>query len=173
MDAYQGGVLSGAIVFPQVSALEAEQRKLERERPTKVAGPRVASADDFTHLDMDKQRAVVESLVEAVVVTKAERRGAPWTPDRVEVVWRSCADTHPHTPCKGFWRTVCAWPTTTTHHSTSTLRFATSTCPPRSRRRPTAIQVVFAQMVLRRDEFGIEIEDLTPHAWRAWARRRP
>jgi hypothetical protein len=49
----------------------------------------VASPDAFPTLDLDRQRAVVGSLIDAVVVSKAERRGAPWTPDRLEVVWRA------------------------------------------------------------------------------------
>jgi hypothetical protein len=44
--------------------------------------------DALPDLDMDRQRALVESLLEAVVVSKAERWCAPWTPDRLEVVWR-------------------------------------------------------------------------------------
>jgi len=33
--------------------------------------------------------AVAEALVEAIVVSKAEHRGARWRPDRLKVVWRS------------------------------------------------------------------------------------
>jgi len=76
MAAFNGGVLSGAIVFPQVQALEAEQATLERERPATTPRPVTASPDAFPVLDLDRQRAVVETLVEAVVVAKAERRGA-------------------------------------------------------------------------------------------------
>lgn len=88
MAAFNAGVLTGAIVFPQVQALEAEQAALERERPRAAPRPVAATADAFPALDVDRQRAVIESLVEAVVVGKAERRGSPWTPDRLEVVWR-------------------------------------------------------------------------------------
>jgi hypothetical protein len=50
----------------------------------------MASPDAFPTLDVDRQRAVVDTLVEAVVVvSKAERRGSVWTPDRLEVVWRA------------------------------------------------------------------------------------
>jgi DNA invertase Pin-like site-specific DNA recombinase len=89
MDAFSSGVLSGAVVFPQVAALEAEQARLERDRPAGPPAPLRATAATFPRLDLDRQRAVVESLVEAVVVSPAERRGAPWTPDRLTVVWRS------------------------------------------------------------------------------------
>lgn len=88
MGAFQRGVLSGAVVFPQVQALEAEQAALGRERPRAAPVPSVASPDAFPSLDVDRRRAVVEALVEAVVVAKAGRRGQPWTPDRLRVVWR-------------------------------------------------------------------------------------
>ena len=81
--------LTGAIVFPQVQALEAEQATLERERPAPATRLVVASPDAFPTLDVDRQRAIVDALVGAVVVVKAEWRGSPWTPDRLEVVWRA------------------------------------------------------------------------------------
>ena len=37
--------------------------------------------DAFPALDLDRRRPVVESLTEAVVVAKAERRGVPWMAD--------------------------------------------------------------------------------------------
>jgi site-specific DNA recombinase len=81
--------LSRLLVFSQVQALEAEQATLERERPAAAPRPVVASAEAFPTLDLDRRRAVVETLVEAVVVAKAEHRGARWSVDRLEVVWRS------------------------------------------------------------------------------------
>lgn len=89
MDAFASGALSGAIVFPQVTRLEVEQAALEAERPAAAPRPVVASADDFPTLDQDRQRGVVETLVEAVVIGKAAHRGARWTPDRLEIVWRA------------------------------------------------------------------------------------
>lgn len=89
MAAFNSGQLSGAIVFPQVQALEAEQATLEADRPAAAPRPVVVSAEAFPGLDLDRQRAVVETLVEAVVVAKADYKGARWTPDRLEIVWRS------------------------------------------------------------------------------------
>jgi DNA invertase Pin-like site-specific DNA recombinase len=89
MSAFNTGTLSGAIVFPQVQALEHEQATLQHERPTAPTRLVVASPEAFPTLDLDRQRAVVSSLIEAVVVSKAERRGSVWTPDRLEVVWRA------------------------------------------------------------------------------------
>lgn len=89
MAAFNGGVLSGAIVFPQVQALEAQQATLEREQPATPTRLVVASAEAFPTLDLERQRGVIDSLIEAIVVQKASRRGAPWSPDRLEVVWRA------------------------------------------------------------------------------------
>lgn len=68
MQACNGAPLSGAIVFAQVQVLEAEQASLEAETPRRYPGPIKASP---------------------AVVAKAEHRGARWSPDRVEVVWRA------------------------------------------------------------------------------------
>jgi hypothetical protein len=88
MDAYQAGQVSAAVTFPAVQALEAEQARLEAERPKAAPRAVVATPEAFPALDVDRQRAVVETLVEAVVVSKAAHRGARWSPDRLEVVWR-------------------------------------------------------------------------------------
>lgn len=88
MAAFNSGVLSGAVVFPQVQALEAEQARLEAERPAAAPRPVPVSADDLGGLDLDRERAVTESLVAAVVVAKAAHKGARWSADRVEVAWR-------------------------------------------------------------------------------------
>jgi len=56
--------------------------------PSRRAAAVVASADAFPELDVDPQLADVETLVQAVVVAKAEHRGARWRPDRLEV--RTC-----------------------------------------------------------------------------------
>jgi hypothetical protein len=83
------GTVSGAVTWPAISDRDAEQAKLERERPTAPTRLVVASAEAFPSLDLDRQRAIVDALVEAVVLAKAERRGSPSTPDRLEVVWRA------------------------------------------------------------------------------------
>jgi hypothetical protein len=88
MIAFQAGVLSGAIA--QVQALEADQAALEQDWPRAAPLPPAATAEDFAGFDLDRRRAlvemVVETVVETVVVRRAERRGAPWTPDRLERV---------------------------------------------------------------------------------------
>lgn len=89
MAAFKSGTVSGAVTWPAISDRDAEQAKLERERPTAPTRLVGASAEAFPSLDLDRQRAIVDALVEAVVLAKAERRGSPWTPDRLEVVWRA------------------------------------------------------------------------------------
>jgi len=72
-----------------VQALEAEQAEQaqpKRERPTASPRPVVVSADAFPTLDLDRQHTVVDALLEAMVVAKAARRGAPWMPDLLEFV---------------------------------------------------------------------------------------
>lgn len=87
MAAFNSGVLSGAVAFPQVQALETEQARLEAERPAAPPRPVTVRPDDLGDLELDRERAVMESLVAAVVIAKAPHKGARWSADRVEVVW--------------------------------------------------------------------------------------
>lgn len=64
--------------------------KSERPGPPRPRPP-AATPDAFAGLDLDRRRAVVEALLDAAVVAKAERRGIPWTPDRISFAWRSYA----------------------------------------------------------------------------------
>lgn len=90
MAAFNAGRLSGSVVFPQVEKLEAELAGLRAERARWAASTTVApvAADDLDRLGQDRQRVVVESLLEAVVVAPAARKGQHWTPDRLTAVWR-------------------------------------------------------------------------------------
>lgn len=67
MEAFNSGVHSGAVVLPQVQALEAGPGRLEAERPSAAPRPATATPDAFP-LGPDRRQAVVDSLVEAVVV---------------------------------------------------------------------------------------------------------
>jgi len=92
MAEYNAGRLSGAVVFPQVAKLESEQSDLATERDkfiTATSAPDVRHADPeaFVGLDTDRQRAILEQLLEAVVIAPS-RKGAPWSPDRITYVWR-------------------------------------------------------------------------------------
>lgn len=94
MAAYNKGQLSGTVVFPQVQALEAEQAEVANERDRFIArtsGPAIDQVDPdrFDHLGVDRQRAIAERLLEAVVIAPAKARGARWTEDRVTYAWKS------------------------------------------------------------------------------------
>lgn len=89
MGPFNAGTLSVAVVFPQVQALETEQATLEAERPAAPLPAPDVSADALPDLDVDRQRAVDASLIDAVVVATAPHRGAQWSPDRIaDVMWR-------------------------------------------------------------------------------------
>lgn len=94
MDRYASGDLSGDLVFPtvaklgnQATRLRAEHREWLREqtavthRPTNVA-------ETWPNLDTDQQRAIIESVLHAVIVKPAQKCGGRFDPARVEPVWR-------------------------------------------------------------------------------------
>lgn len=92
MGEYNAGRLSGAVVFPQVAKLENEQAELSADRDRYIAAtatPDLRRADPakFPDLDTDRQRAILEELLEAVVIAPS-RKGAPWSPGRITHVWR-------------------------------------------------------------------------------------
>lgn len=89
MAAYNRGQLSGAIVFPQVEALENEQAQLATERQRFVSSTSAThvSAEAFETPDIDRKRAIVEQLFEAIVISPSSK-GTPWSPDRINYVWR-------------------------------------------------------------------------------------
>lgn len=92
MTAFNAGQLSGSVVFPQVEQLENEQAELRSERAKHVEDAAVsmpANVDNFDTLNVDRQRAVVEAVVDAVVVAPASRRGEQWSTDRLNIVWKT------------------------------------------------------------------------------------
>jgi hypothetical protein len=91
MAAYTAGTLSAAVVFPQVERLEDERAQLEADRVAHFAGLPTAPVDvdpqAFDRLDVDRQRALLEALLEAVVVAPSAK-GVPFSPERLTFVWR-------------------------------------------------------------------------------------
>ncbi|WP_182481182.1 recombinase family protein [Nocardioides immobilis] len=92
MGEYNAGRLSGAVVFPQVAKLESEQADLTVERDRFIAATSVpdmhhVDIDGFPMLNTDRQRLIIEQVLEAVVIAPS-RKGAPWDPDRITYVWR-------------------------------------------------------------------------------------
>jgi site-specific DNA recombinase len=93
MAAYSAGHLSGAVAFPQVTALEREQAELAveheewRARNAPTAGPTQVDPAMFDVLDLPRRRAVCQRLLEAVVIAPSQR-GARWSEDRITYVWK-------------------------------------------------------------------------------------
>lgn len=94
MSAYTKGDLSGEVVFAAVGDLEDQtatlradkqtwlrEQTMQLSQPTDVAGA-------WPDLDTDQRRAVIESVVTAVVIKPADVKGGRFSPDRVEVLWR-------------------------------------------------------------------------------------
>lgn len=76
MTAYSNGTLSSDVVFPAVHRLEKMIDDLADDRA------------DWPTLAIEQRRAIIQSVLEAVVVKPAAKRGGRFDPTRVEVVWR-------------------------------------------------------------------------------------
>lgn len=79
MAAFMAKQLSGAVVFPRVEALELQIAELKQSRTLWLAettGPALSSIDHaaWEAMDLDRQRAVIESLLSAVLVRPAESK---------------------------------------------------------------------------------------------------
>ncbi len=94
MDAFASRELSGDVVFPAVSKLETElavlrddrslwmkEQALVAHRPADVTG-------SWPSLAVEQRRAVIASVLSAVIVRPSTKRGNRFDPDRVEVAWR-------------------------------------------------------------------------------------
>lgn len=91
MSAYRVGTLSAAIVFPQVEELEGQRADLMRERVALaevLSRPSLVDLDDLESVSVERQRAIISTLMESIVVARAGRRGEPYNPDRLTYVWR-------------------------------------------------------------------------------------
>ncbi|HCG55823.1 MULTISPECIES: recombinase family protein [Brevibacterium] len=93
MSVHRTGLLSGSVVFPQVQQLQEEQERLEAERGEFIratAGPTTArvTPEVWAGMSTDKRRAIVETLIEAVLIHPGRQRQNKLDYDRIEVVWR-------------------------------------------------------------------------------------
>lgn len=93
MASFTARQLSAEVVFPAVSKLEGERDQLRAERrriQAADAAPDLTSVDHarWDRMDVDQRRAVVETLLSAVLVRPATRGGNRFDPDRVEFVWQ-------------------------------------------------------------------------------------
>lgn len=93
MDAYTSKQLSAAVAFGGVETLEKERAALVREREKVAAtrlGPRIThlTPEAWAALDTDRQRAIAEQVLSAVLLRPATMRSNRFDPTRVEPVWR-------------------------------------------------------------------------------------
>lgn len=93
LTAHRDGVLSGALVFPQVQQLEEEQHKLQAERAAfirETSGPQTTtlSSESWEEMPLDKRRAVVADIIEAILVKPATQRSTKIDYDRLEIIPR-------------------------------------------------------------------------------------
>jgi hypothetical protein len=88
MEQYRTG-LSGSIVFPMVRKLEEEQRLLIAEQ-ARFTGRQHRKATTMTgewdDMDLYAQRAVIQSVIEAVVIKPSGARRGQYDPSRVDVI---------------------------------------------------------------------------------------
>lgn len=94
MTAYSNGTLSSDVVFPAVHRLEkmiddlADDRADWLRRQVAVTNRPADVEADWPTLAIEQRRAIIQSVLEAVVVKPAAKRGGRFDPTRVEVVWR-------------------------------------------------------------------------------------
>lgn len=96
MTAYRANRLSGAVVFPAVEELEAEQAELQRDRAAWLRERMRAVESPSTIVDLwrsgemttDQKREIVTKRLHAVVIHRAAKPGGQFDPARVEPIWR-------------------------------------------------------------------------------------
>jgi len=94
MSAFTSGQLSGDAVFPAVAKLETEEAQLRSQqaewtrRQVAVATRPTNVAEAWPNLDLEQKRQVISSVVEAVVVNQASKKGGAFDPSRAQVIWR-------------------------------------------------------------------------------------
>lgn len=94
MTAYDRDELAGAYVFPRVREKEAEIAELRREYSDWIkanSGPSVTNVSaTWPGLELEQRRAIIETVVEAVVLKPATKQGLhAFDPDRLDVIWVS------------------------------------------------------------------------------------
>ncbi len=94
MSAYTKSELTGAVVFPAVGSLEGQATTLRdekgawlRKQASVMSRPTNVEAT-WPTLETDRRRAVIESVIQTVIIKPAQKKGGRFSPDRVEVAWR-------------------------------------------------------------------------------------
>jgi site-specific DNA recombinase len=88
MEEYRAG-LSGQIVFPMVRTLEAEQSELRAEQvqfTRRKHRKSITIEGEWSDLDLHAKRAVIQSVIEAVVIKPIGSRINHYDPSRVDVI---------------------------------------------------------------------------------------
>lgn len=88
MHEYRAGGMSAGLIFPEIRKLEGEQRQLQadkgkhtrkRKRATTITG-------EWPDWDVEERRAVIRSVLEAVVIRPSGRTGV-YDPNRAVLVY--------------------------------------------------------------------------------------
>ncbi|CAO5163454.1 hypothetical protein FAIPA1_230054 [Frankia sp. AiPs1] len=94
MAAYRAGERSAALAFPTVGGLEEEKAQLlagQSEWARWRAGvPRVTNvAAEWETLELEQRRAIIETVIEAVVLKPPTKKGArTFDAARLEAIWK-------------------------------------------------------------------------------------
>jgi hypothetical protein len=87
-------VVRKAELFPAVAKLESQEAQLRSQqaewtrRQVAVATRPTNVAEAWPNLDLEQKRQVISSVVEAVVVNQASKKGGAFDPSRAQVIWR-------------------------------------------------------------------------------------
>ncbi len=93
MKGFRDGQLSADLVFPNVRELEDRIARLREERSrwlskeVALESRPIDAAEAWPGMDTDQRRLVIQSVLSAVVVRPAVKRGGRFDPDRVKPVW--------------------------------------------------------------------------------------
>ncbi|MGO8870331.1 MAG: recombinase family protein [Acidimicrobiales bacterium] len=94
MSTFTNGELSGEVVFPAIAKLETQEAELRSQqaewtrRQVAVATRPTNVAEAWPDLSVEQKRQVISSVVEAVVVRQASKKGGAFDDSRAEVIWR-------------------------------------------------------------------------------------
>lgn len=94
MDAYRSKQLPASIVFPQVANLQniIDSLQLERSEWNREQARATKKQSDIATvlptLSIDRQRAVIETIISAVTAKQAAYKGELFRPQRVDIIWQ-------------------------------------------------------------------------------------
>lgn len=91
MTAFRSKTLSGATVFSQVKELEDEKASLKAQQTKHERSQRriTSAAEEWPDLDIERKRAIIDELFEAIIIKPATGKPGLYDPGRVEIIRRS------------------------------------------------------------------------------------